>query len=116
MNGRLDVLYEVADILKNKNIATCVRLLIAPAFKQVFIDAMNDETAQIFMEAGAIFLPSGCEPCVGSHLGVSSDGETVISAGNRNFKGRMGNPNPLIYLSSPSIVAKSALKGMISDG
>ncbi len=114
-NGRLDDLHEVADILKNKNVAIGVRLLIAPASKQVFIDAMNDGTAQILMQAGATFLPSGCGPCVGSHLGVPGDGETVISSGNRNFKGRMGNPNAQVYLSSPSIVAKSALKGVISN-
>ena len=91
------------------------RLLIAPASKQVFIDAMNDGTAQILLEAGASFLPSGCGPCVGSHLGVPGDNETVISAANRNFKGRMGNPNAQVYLSSPSIVAKSALAGVISE-
>jgi 3-isopropylmalate/(R)-2-methylmalate dehydratase large subunit len=114
-NGRLDDLHEVADILKGKKIASTVRLLIAPASKQVFIDAMNDGTAQILLEAGASFLPSGCGPCVGSHLGVPADNETVISAANRNFKGRMGNPNARVYLSSPSIVAKSALAGVISE-
>jgi 3-isopropylmalate/(R)-2-methylmalate dehydratase large subunit len=114
-NGRLDDLHEVADILKGKKVAPTVRLLIAPASKQVFIDAMNDGTAQILMESGASFLPSGCGPCVGSHLGVPADNETVISAGNRNFKGRMGNPNSQVYLSSPAIVAKSALAGVISE-
>lgn len=114
-NGRLDDLHEVADILKGKKIASTVRLLIAPASKQVFIDAINDGTAQILLESGASFLPSGCGPCVGSHLGVPGDNETVISSANRNFKGRMGNPNAQVYLSSPSIVAKSALKGVISE-
>ena len=114
-NGRLDDLHEVADILKGKKIASTVRLLIAPASKQVLIDAMNDGTAQILLESGASFLPSGCGPCVGSHLGVPGDNETVISSANRNFKGRMGNPNAQVYLSSPSIVAKSALAGVISE-
>jgi len=100
-NGRLGDLHEVADILKNNNIASGVKLLIAPASKQVFIDAMNDGTAQVLIQAGATFLPSSCGPCVSSHLGVPSDVETVISAGNRNFKGRMGNPDAQIYLSSP---------------
>ena len=83
-----------------------MRLSIALASKQVFIDAMNDGTAQILMQADATFLPFGCRPCVSTHLDVPGDGETVISAGNRNFKGRMGNPNAHVYLSYPSIVAK----------
>ncbi|MCU0470720.1 MAG: 3-isopropylmalate dehydratase large subunit [Arcicella sp.] len=113
-NGRLDDLQQAAEILRGEKIASSVRLLIAPASKNVFIEAIKDGTAQILMEAGATFLPSGCGPCVGTHLGVPGDDETVISAGNRNFRGRMGNPNAKVYLSSPAVVAKSALKGEIS--
>ena len=78
------------------------------------MDSLADGTAQILMEAGAKFITSGCGPCVGSHLGVPADGEVVISSTNRNFKGRMGNPNSDVYLSSPAVVAASALYGKIS--
>jgi 3-isopropylmalate/(R)-2-methylmalate dehydratase large subunit len=113
-NGRLDDLQTAAKILKGKHIAKGVRMIIAPASKQTLIDALSDGTIQILMEAGATIINSGCGPCVGSHEGIPGDGEVVISAANRNFKGRMGNPNAKIFLASPATVAASALKGYIS--
>jgi 3-isopropylmalate/(R)-2-methylmalate dehydratase large subunit len=113
-NGRLEDLHDAARILRGKRIHQDVRLLIAPASKQVFLDAIMDGTAQVLLQAGATFLPSGCGPCVGTHLGVPGDAETVISAANRNFRGRMGNPNAEVYLSSAATVAASALAGCIA--
>jgi 3-isopropylmalate/(R)-2-methylmalate dehydratase large subunit len=113
-NARLEDLQVAAQILQNKKIADGVRLLISPASNQVFMDAIADGTAQTLMAAGGKFITSGCGPCVGSHLGVPADGETVISSTNRNFKGRMGNPNAFVYLGSPAVVAASALKGAIA--
>lgn len=113
-NGRLDDLQTAAKILKGKHIAQGVRMVIAPASRQVLIDALADGTIQTLVEAGATIINSGCGPCVGSHEGVPGNGEVVISAANRNFKGRMGNPNAEIYLGSPATVAASALNGFIS--
>jgi 3-isopropylmalate/(R)-2-methylmalate dehydratase large subunit len=113
-NARLEDLQVAASILKDKKIADGVRFLIAPASNKVFMDSLADGTAQTLMNAGAKFITSGCGPCVGSHLGVPGDGEVVISSTNRNFKGRMGNPNAEVYLSSPAVVAASALKGEIA--
>jgi 3-isopropylmalate/(R)-2-methylmalate dehydratase large subunit len=81
----------------------------------VFNDALRDGTIETLSEAGATFITSGCGPCVGSHLGVPGDGEVVISSTNRNFKGRMGNPNAEIYLASPAVVAASAVAGEIAE-
>ena len=114
-NGRLDDLQVAASILKGKQIAPGVRMVIAPASRQVLIDALKDGTIQTLIEAGATIINSGCGPCVGSHEGVPGDGEIVISAANRNFKGRMGNPNAAIYLASPATVAMSAMKGEITE-
>lgn len=113
-NGRLEDLQAAAAVLQGKKLAAGVRLVIAPASRTVFLDAMNDGTAQTLILAGATFITPGCGPCVGSHEGVPADGETVISSANRNFRGRMGNPRAQIYLASPAIVAASVLKGCIA--
>ncbi|MEP0804257.1 MAG: 3-isopropylmalate dehydratase large subunit [Chloroflexota bacterium] len=113
-NTRLEDLHAAADVLKGKKL-TSVRLIIAPASRKVFNDALKDGTIQILSDAGATFITSGCGPCVGSHLGVPGDGEVVISSTNRNFQGRMGNPKAQIYLASPAVVAASALAGEIVE-
>jgi 3-isopropylmalate/(R)-2-methylmalate dehydratase large subunit len=114
-NGRLEDLQEAARILAGRRVSPDVRLIVAPASRQVFVDAMAGGIVQRLIEAGAVFVTPGCGPCVGTHNGVPSDGETVISTANRNFKGRMGNANAFIYLASPATVAASAVAGKITD-
>jgi len=114
-NGRLEDLRAAADILKGKRISSGVRFMIAPASRSVFLDAINDGTMGILVAAGATILNPGCGPCVGTHQGVPGDDEVVISAANRNFRGRMGNPNSNIYLAAPTTVAASALEGYITN-
>ncbi len=112
-NGRLEDLQIAAKILKGKRIAPGVRFVIAPASKSVMLDAITDGSLQTLIEAGAAIINPGCGPCVGTHQGVPGNGEVVISAANRNFRGRMGNPNSNIYLGAPATVAASALEGQI---
>ena len=112
-NARLEDLRSAAEILHGQKLA--VRLLIAPASKAVYDAALADGTIQTLTDAGAVFITSGCGPCVGTHLGVPGDGETVISSTNRNFQGRMGNPKSNIYLASPAVVAAAAVAGEIID-
>jgi len=106
---------DVIKILKNKRVALGVRFIIAPSSRSVFLKAMELGLVEIFIKSGAIIVAPGCGPCVGTHNGIPADGEIVISSANRNFKGRMGNPNAFIYLASPATVAASAIKGYITD-
>ncbi len=114
-NGRLEDLKIAAGILRGRAVHPDVRLIIAPASKQIFLDAMEAGYVRDLVEAGAVFVTPGCGPCVGTHNGVPSDGENVISTANRNFKGRMGNSNAFIYLGSPATVAASVIEGVITD-
>jgi len=115
VNGRLRDLRAAARILDGKRVAPGVRLMVSAASQKVFLDAANDGTLGTLTAAGATFLPSGCGPCVGTHLGVPGDGEVVVSTANRNFRGRMGNPEALVYLASPTVVAAAAVAGEIVD-
>jgi len=112
-NGRLEDLRTAAEVLKGKKIHKSVRLLILPASYEIYKDAAKEGLMDIFIDAGAVILNPGCGPCLGAHMGVPASGEKVISTANRNFKGRMGNPDAEIYLASPYTVATAAITGVI---
>jgi 3-isopropylmalate/(R)-2-methylmalate dehydratase large subunit len=114
-NGRLEDLAAATAILKNKKINSRVRLIVAPASQQVLSKAMKIGYIQVLVHAGAMVLPPGCAACLGVHQGVLGDNETCVSTANRNFKGRMGNPEASIYLASPATAAASAVTGEITD-
>lgn len=114
-NGRLDDLAMAARIVKGRKIASRTRLLVFPASGKVYRQALAKGYVGALMQAGAVVMNSGCGPCLGVHEGALGDGEIALSTTNRNFKGRMGNPNSEIYLCSPAVAAASALTGRITD-
>ena len=114
-NGRLEDLQLAAKMINGRKIHPDVRLLIIPASKEVYRNAMEDGTLTILLDAGGMILNPGCGPCFGAHMGLLAPGERCISSTNRNFKGRMGSDQAEVYLASPATVIASALAGRIED-
>ncbi len=114
-NGRLDDLEIAARIVRGKKIHPDVRMLILPATRSIYLQAMRKRYLGTFMEAGAVVLNPGCGPCLGAHQGILAAGERCLATTNRNFKGRMGSPESEVYLASPAVAAATAIKGEITD-
>jgi 3-isopropylmalate/(R)-2-methylmalate dehydratase large subunit len=114
-NGRLDDLEVAAGILKGKRVADSTRMLVFPASWRIYSEALRLGYLRDLVAAGAVVCNPGCGPCLGVHQGALADGETALATTNRNFKGRMGNPNAEVYLCSTAVAAASALTGEISD-
>jgi 3-isopropylmalate/(R)-2-methylmalate dehydratase large subunit len=114
-NGRLEDIAETAMIVNGKQVAAGTRLLVIPASRQVYTEALRLGYIETLVEAGAVIGVPGCGPCMGNHMGVPAPQEVTISSANRNFRGRMGTPDAPIYLASPAVVAASAVAGVIVD-
>jgi 3-isopropylmalate/(R)-2-methylmalate dehydratase large subunit len=114
-NGRLEDLAAAAEIVKGKRVAPGTRFLVIPASAEILAEGMRLGIIQTLLEAGAMLGVPGCGPCMGNHMGILAPGETCLSTANRNFKGRMGQPEAEIYLASPTVVAASAIAGVITD-
>ena len=114
-NGRLDDLAIAASIMRGKTIHPQTRMVVVPASREIYLEAMRLGYLEIFVQAGASVGTPGCGPCIGRHHGVLAPGERALTTMNRNFTGRMGDPTSEIYLGSPATVAATALTGHITD-
>jgi homoaconitate hydratase family protein len=114
-NGRIEDLAIAATILRGQQISPDTRMVVVPASREVYLEALRRGYIEIFTEAGALVEAASCGPCIGRHQGVLSAGERALTTMNRNFTGRMGDPLAEIYLGSPATIAASAITGVITD-
>ncbi|HML06366.1 MAG TPA: homoaconitase large subunit [Methanobacterium sp.] len=114
-NGRLEDLRAAAEVLKGNKVHEDVRLIIVPASAEIYTDALKEGIMETFVDAGAIICNPGCGPCLGAHMGVLGKDEVCISTTNRNFVGRMGDPESFLYLANPAVAAYSAVMGEIKN-
>jgi len=113
-NGRISDLRLAAKILKNKKVKSSTRLIVIPGTQKVYLQAVEEGLAKVFVEAGGVFLTPTCGPCLGGHCGILAEGERALATTNRNFVGRMGHLKSEVYLSNPAVAAASAVKGRIA--
>ena len=114
-NGRYDDLEIAARILEGREVHPGVRLLVVPASKGVYREALEAGLVATFLEAGAMFGSPSCGACFGGHIGLLAAGEVGLTTSNRNFRGRQGSPEAEVYLCSPAVAAASAIAGVIAD-
>jgi len=114
-NGQLDDLRITADVLRGRQVAPGVRLIVTPASQQVYRDAMRLGYLQVIADAGAVVTNATCGACFGYHMGLVGPGEVCLTSSTRNFTGRMGSTDAEIYMASPATVAASAITGRITD-
>ncbi len=114
-NGRLEDLHTAAAILKDKHVAEYLKMIVTPASRKIYREALADGTLGILSDAGCIITTPGCGLCCGRGGGILSDGEVVVATNNRNFLGRMGTSKVEIYLASPATAAATALTGVITE-
>lgn len=114
-NGRMEDLRKAAAILKGKKVADNVRVMVIPATQKIYLQCILEGILETFVEAGCAVNTPSCGPCMGGHMGVLAKGEKCVSTTNRNFVGRMGDVESLIYLASPETAAASAIAGYIAN-
>lgn len=114
-NGRIEDLRIAAKILNGKKINPEVRMIVVPATKEVFNQALKEGLIEIFENADCFVCGPTCGACLGGYMGILADGEKCVATTNRNFIGRMGHKNSEVYLANPAVVAASAIEGRIVD-
>ena len=114
-NGRMEDMRKAAAILKGHTVHPDVRVMVIPATQKIYKQCIKEGLLDIFVDAGCAVNTPSCGPCMGGHMGVMAAGEKCVSTTNRNFVGRMGHVDSLIYLASPEVAAASAIAGYIAN-
>lgn len=114
-NGRIEDFRIAAELLRGREVAPDVRMIVIPATQQVYLQMIDEGLLKVFVEAGATISPPTCGPCIGGHMGILAENEVGLYTTNRNFKGRNGHPTSKVFLASPAVAAASAVAGVITD-
>ena len=114
-NGRMEDMRRAAAVLEGQKVHPDVRVMVIPATQKIYKQCIREGLVDIFIDAGCAFNTPSCGPCMGGHMGVLAAGEKCVSTTNRNFVGRMGHVDSLIYLASPEVAAASAIAGYIAN-
>ncbi len=114
-NGRLEDMRVAGEILKGKKVAPYLRLIVIPGTQDVYEACMKEGITQTILDAGGVVSTPTCGPCLGGYMGILAKGERALSTTNRNFVGRMGDPESEVYLCNPAVAAASAITGYITD-
>ena len=113
-NGRIQDMREAAKIFEGRKVADGVRCIVFPATQDIYLQCIEEGIMTTFIKAGCAVSTPTCGPCLGGHMGILAKGERAVATTNRNFVGRMGDPESEVYLSSPAVAAASAVTGKIS--
>lgn len=113
-NGRIEDLQVAAQILKNRKVSKGLRVIIIPGTQAIYLEALERGYIKTFIESNAVVSTPTCGPCLGGHMGILAKGERALATTNRNFVGRMGDPESFVYLAGPAVAAASAITGKIS--
>ena len=114
-NGRLEDLRVAAHVLKGRKVAPYTRLIVIPGTQWIYKQSIKEGLTDVFLDAKAVISTPTCGPCLGGHMGVLARGERAVATTNRNFKGRMGDPESEVYLTNPAVAAASAILGRIGS-
>lgn len=114
-NGRLEDMRTAGEILKGKKVAPYLRLIVIPGTPAVYEACMKEGITQTILDAGGVVSTPTCGPCLGGYMGILAKGERALSTTNRNFVGRMGDPESEVYLCNPAVAAASAITGYITN-
>ena len=110
----LSDLRAAAKVMEGRKVAKVVRTIVIPATQAIYLQALEEGLLTTFIKAGAAVSTPTCGPCLGGHRGILAKGERAVATTNRNFVGRMGDPESFVYLASPYVAAASAITGKIS--
>jgi 3-isopropylmalate/(R)-2-methylmalate dehydratase large subunit len=113
-NARLEDLRIAAHVMRGREVAPSLRLMVIPATQEVWRRANEEGLLQVFADAGAVVSTPTCGACLGGHMGVLGPGEVCVSTSNRNYVGRMGHRSAKVYLTNPAIAAATAVVGTIA--